>query len=82
MALVDDIASLVEAIVVPLIDNPDELEVQKSEEGDTIYIDLGVNADDAGKIIGRQGRIIKAIRTVARAAASKDGYQVEVELLD
>ena len=81
--LAEDIAGLVEVVVVPLIDFPDELEIDSVEEADgTIVIEIRVNSDDAGKVIGRQGRVIKAIRTLARAAASKEGVHVEVELLD
>lgn len=80
--LAEDIVGLVEVIVTPLIEFPDELQIESSIEGDGIIVEMRVNPEDAGKVIGRQGRVIKAIRTLARAAASKDGVQVEVELLD
>lgn len=73
---------LVEEIVSPLIDNPSELEVTSSEEGNDLLIEIAVNPDDTGKVIGRQGRVIKSIRTLARAAATRKGINVDVELID
>lgn len=81
--LTEDIAGLVDAVVRPLIEFEDDLEISANEgEDGTILVDVRVNEEDAGKVIGRQGRVIKAIRTLARAAASREGVQVEVELLD
>lgn len=79
----ENIVGLVEAIVLPLIEFPDDLEISASEDEDgSILIEMRVNEEDAGKVIGRQGRIIKSIRTLARAAAALSGAQVDVELLD
>ena len=81
--LTEDLAGLVESVVRPLVDVAEELEVDAFEtEDDVIVVEIRVNEDDAGKVIGRQGRVIKAIRTLARAAASREGVQVEVELID
>ncbi len=81
--LSDDVIGLVQAVVVPLVDFPDEVNVTLGEEqDDLIAVNISVNEQDAGKVIGRQGRVIKSIRTLARAAASKAGVRVEVELLD
>ena len=81
--LTEDIVGLVEVIVRPLIGNPEALEVLSAEGDDgTVYIDVRVDADDTGKVIGRQGRVIKSIRTLARALASREGLSCEVELLD
>lgn len=81
--LSDDVIGLVQAVVVPLVDFPDEVNVALGEEqDDLIAVNISVNEQDAGKVIGRQGRVIKSIRTLARAAASKAGVRVEVELLD
>ncbi len=79
---VEDIVSLVESVVVPLIDYPDEFEIVGNEADGTLLVEMRVNPEDAGKVIGRQGRVIKAIRTLARAAASRANMHVEVELLD
>lgn len=79
----ENIVGLVEAIVLPLIEFPDDLEISASEDDDgSILVEMRVNEEDAGKVIGRQGRIIKSIRTLARAAAARSGAQVDVELLD
>ncbi len=79
----ENIVGLVEAIVLPLIEFPDDLEISASEdENGAILVEMRVNDEDAGKVIGRQGRIIKSIRTLARAAAARSGAQVDVELLD
>ena len=79
----EDIVGLVESVVRPLIDFPDDLEISASDAEDgSILVEMRVNEEDAGKVIGRQGRVIKAIRKLARAAASRTGAHVEVELLD
>ena len=79
----EDIVGLVESVVRPLIDFADDLEISASDAEDgSILVEMRVNEEDAGKVIGRQGRVIKAIRTLARAAASRTGAHVEVELLD
>ncbi len=80
--LAEDIVSLVEAVVLPLVDYPDDFQATVSEESGEILVEMNVNEEDAGKVIGRQGRVIKAIRTLARAAASREGAHVEVELID
>ena len=77
-----NIAGLVESVVRPLVDFEDDLEVTSREEGSTIIVEVSVNEEDAGKVIGRQGRVIKSIRTLARAAASRNDMHVEVEILD
>lgn len=78
-----DIAGLVNSVVEPLVEYPDDLEIASSESDDgTILVEIRVHEDDAGKVIGRQGRVIKAIRTLARAAASRTDTHVEVELID
>ena len=79
----EDIVGLVDAIVRPLIEFEDDLEIAASDAEDgSILVELHVNEEDAGKVIGRQGRVIKAIRTLARAAASRTNTHVEVELID
>lgn len=78
-----DIANLVEALVVPLVDDPDAVEITSTdtEEG-ALLVEISVADEDAGKVIGRQGRVIKAIRTLCRAAGSRNGAAVEVEIID
>ena len=62
---------LVEVIAKSLVENPDEVVVTETEKEDAIIVELKVGPADMGKVIGRQGRIAKAIRTVVKAASSK-----------
>lgn len=78
----EELRELVEAVATPLVDDPDAVEVTSDLNGRNLLIEIRVAADDAGKIIGRQGRVIKSIRTLARAAASRKDLAVDVELLD
>lgn len=79
----EDISGLVETLVMPLVDDPDAVSIESSDtEMGAVLIEVRVAQEDAGKVIGRQGRVIKAIRTVARAAGSRHGLDVEVELID
>ncbi len=72
---------LVEFIAKALVDNPDEVSVNEIEGSQSIIIELKVASEDMGKIIGKQGRIAKAIRTVVKAAAIKDNKRVVVEII-
>ncbi len=79
----EEISGLVEALVMPLVDAPDEVSIEESETEDgAVLVEIRVAESDAGKVIGRQGRVIKAIRTLSRAAGSRHGLDVEVELID
>lgn len=81
--LAEDLAGLVDSIVRPLVEVEGELDVAAVEAEDgSIVVEIRVASEDAGKVIGRQGRVIKAIRTLARAAASRSGKLVDVELID
>lgn len=72
---------LVEFIAKALVDNPDEVSVNEVEGSQSVIIELKVAPEDMGKIIGKQGRIAKAIRTVVKAAAIKDNKRVVVEII-
>lgn len=72
---------LVEVIVKALVDNPDEVVVTEKEEGKNVTIELHVAASDMGKVIGKQGRIAKAIRSVVKAASLGDNKKVDVEII-
>ena len=71
---------LVEVIAKALVDNPDEVAVTESVKDDEIVLELTVSPSDMGKVIGKQGRIAKAIRSVVKAAASKEDKKVIVEI--
>ena len=72
---------LVEVIAKALVDNPDEVVVTEKEEGKNVTIELHVAASDMGKVIGKQGRIAKAIRSVVKAAPLGDNKKVYVEII-
>lgn len=72
---------LVEVIAKALVDNPDEVVVTEKAEGKTITIELHVAPSDMGKVIGKQGRIAKAIRAVVKAASVNDNKKVNVEII-
>ena len=72
---------LVEVIAKALVENPDEVVVTEKEEGKNLTVELHVAASDMGKVIGKQGRIAKAIRSVVKAASSKDNKRVDVEII-
>ena len=71
---------LVEVIAKALVDNPDEVAGTESVKDDEIVLELTVAPSDMGKVIGKQGRIAKAIRSVVKAAASKEDKKVIVEI--
>ncbi len=72
---------LVEVIARSLVDNPDQVVVTETEKGGELLIELKVASSDMGKVIGRQGRIAKAIRAVVKAASSRSDKKVVVEIL-
>ncbi len=71
---------LVEIIAKALVDNPDQVQVEETEKDDEVRITLRVAQSDMGKVIGKQGRIAKAIRSVVKAAASKEEKKVVVDI--
>jgi predicted RNA-binding protein YlqC (UPF0109 family) len=81
MASVADTEALVRYVVTSLVDMPDAVSIKCQESENSISFEVALDPSDVGKVIGRQGRIIKAIRTLARAAGSSDDKQVEVEIL-
>lgn len=72
---------LVEVIAKALVDNPEEVAVTEKAEGRGTIIELHVAAADMGKVIGKQGRIAKAIRSVVKAAALREKKNVDVEIV-
>jgi len=75
------VKELVEVIAKALVDNPQAVSVNEIQGERSITLELKVDPDDMGKIIGKQGRIAKAIRTVVKAAATKDDKRVVVEIM-
>jgi predicted RNA-binding protein YlqC (UPF0109 family) len=72
---------LLESIARALVDYPDEVEVKEVEGEKSLILELRVSKEDMGKVIGKQGRIAKAIRVVVKAAAIKENKRVVVEII-
>lgn len=75
------VIELVEYIAKALVDHPENVTVNQVEGEQSIILELKVDPEDMGKVIGKQGRIAKAIRTVVKAAAAKEGKRVVVEII-
>ena len=71
---------LVEVIAKALVDHPDEVVVTEEREKNNVLITLHVASGDMGKVIGKQGRIAKAIRNVVKAASTKENVRVDVDI--
>lgn len=72
---------LIEYIARSIADNPDAVVVTESEEEDRIVVRLEVANEDKGKVIGREGRVVQAMRTLLRVAAVKKGVRVTLEIV-
>ena len=71
---------LVEVIAKSLVDNPEEVVVTEKDNGKSILVELKVAPTDMGKVIGKQGRIAKAVRTVMRATANRNNTKISAEI--
>jgi predicted RNA-binding protein YlqC (UPF0109 family) len=69
-------------IVKSIVDDPDAVTVEEVDDGGKLRLDVRVGEGDLGRVIGRRGRTAASIRTVARAAASKDDVAIDIEFLD
>jgi predicted RNA-binding protein YlqC (UPF0109 family) len=79
---VERLENLLAFLARSLVDEPDRVEVSGTETDSWVDLELRVAPDDIGKVIGRQGRTIRAIRTVMKAASVKTGKRVNVEIAD
>lgn len=68
---------LIKAMVVPLIDYPDDIQIQRQESADHVTYVLAVNREDMGRVIGKKGRVAGALRTIVSAAGSVKGKHVQ-----
>ena len=72
---------IVEVIAKSLVDHPEAVAVEEKQDGSQLVLELHVAQDDMGKVIGKQGRIAKALRTVVKAAAMRENKKVTVEII-
>lgn len=73
---------LLEYLVKSLVENPDGVIITEEETGEEVEFKISVDKDDMGRIIGKQGKIARAIRVVMRSAATKEGKKVNVEIIE
>jgi uncharacterized protein len=72
---------LVEMLAKSIVDNPDNVTVKETMGESVVILEIIVNAEDVGKVIGKEGRIANAIRTIVKASAAKIGKKVTVEII-
>ena len=75
-------AELLEYLARQLVDEPDAVRVERVDEDDAVVLRLHVAEDDLGKVIGRQGRIARALRTIVRAGSAREQRRVQLEIVD
>ena len=73
---------LVEYVAKSLVDDPDSVSIEEFDEGGRIEFQVTTAPNDVGRVIGRRGHVIQSIRTLVRAAASRDGLDADVEIID
>ena len=73
---------LIEYIAKSLVEHPDEVQITETINGNRVRLELMVNADDMGRVIGKSGRVANSIRTLLRVAAERDGRQVTLDVLE
>lgn len=74
--------TVLEYLVKSVVENPDDVEVEVVERQGSVSLEVTVAEGDMGRVIGRRGRVANSIRTIVRAAASKDGSPIDVEFVD
>jgi uncharacterized protein len=75
------VKDFLEYVARALVDDPDAVWVEVEEEDDELILTLGVHEDDMGRVIGREGRIANAIRSLLRVMAARDGRHVDLEIV-
>jgi predicted RNA-binding protein YlqC (UPF0109 family) len=77
-----DVKELLEYLARALVDSPESVEVTSVESEKSVILQLRVDPDDVGKVIGKRGRIAQAMRTLIKASATKEGRNAIVEIID
>ena len=77
-----ELKDLVSYLAGSLVDEPDTVQVREIQNGDSVILEVSVAPDDMGKVIGRHGRVARAIRTVTKAAAARQGRRAMVEIVE
>jgi predicted RNA-binding protein YlqC (UPF0109 family) len=76
-----DLKGLVEYVAKALVDNPAGVKVEEVQDGNTTVYELEVEEDDIGKVIGRQGRVVRGLRALVKAAATRKGTRVDLDVV-
>ncbi len=78
----DELINLLEYMTKSLVDKPEEVSIEQYQDGKTLHLDLQVNPDDIGRVIGKHGRVANAMRTLLRMVAARNGQQVMMDIVD
>lgn len=76
-----DLKGLVEYVAKALVDHPEGVKVEEVQDGNTTVYELEVAEDDIGKVIGRQGRVVRGLRAIVKAAATRKGVRVDLDVV-
>ena len=76
-----DLTGLVEYVARALVDKPDAVKVDEVQDGNTTVYELEVDEEDIGKVIGRQGRVVRGLRALVKAAATRKGIRVDLDVV-
>ena len=77
----ESLRKLTDFLARGIVANPDDVAVEAGRSGRTVVLELAVNEGDVGKIIGRQGKVIRALRTVVKAAATRHGTRIDIDVI-
>ena len=78
----DELLNLLEYMTRALVDKPEEVSIEQYQDGKTLHLDLQVNPEDIGRVIGKHGRVANAMRTILRIVAARNGQQVMMDIVD
>lgn len=76
-----DLPGLIEYVAKALVDKPDAVKIEEVQDGSTTVYELEVDEEDVGKVIGRQGRVVRGLRALVKAAATRKGVRVDLDVV-